>query len=191
MKKRNKNEKVAENIWETEIPGLLIIERPTYSDERGWFREPLRINELEKVTGIKFNFKQWSHSWSKPRVIRALHSEEQNKIVYPITGSAFSAYVDVRPESKTFAKVLTMTFSQPNRKVIYIPKGVANSMCILGVTNVHYLYLIDAYFDPKKIKGIAWDDPDLNIPWPIKNPIISQRDKENPTMREVFPDKFK
>ena len=178
-------------IKKTPIPGLLIIERPTYPDDRGWFREALRINELEKVIGKKFYFKQWSHSISKPRVIRALHSEEQNKIIYPITGCVFSAYVDVRPESKTFGKIFTVVFKEPNQKAVFIPKGVANSICVLGKTPVHYLYLIDRYYHSKRIKGIAWNDPDLKIPWPIKNPIISERDKANPTMRALFPEKYK
>lgn len=179
------------NVKKTSIPGLLIIERPTFADERGFFREVVRVNELEEATGEKFGFKQWSFSRSEPRVIRALHSEDQNKIGYPITGEVFSAYVDTRPDSKTFGKVLTLTFKEPNYKAVYIPSGVANSICVIGKKPVYYCYLIDEYYDPKKIKGIAWDDPDLNIDWPVKNPIISERDKNNSTMREAFPEKFK
>lgn len=186
MKKR----KLSRNIKNTSIPGLLIIKRPTYKDNRGYFREVLRLNELEEAAGIKFKFKQWSHSWSKPRVVRALHSEEQNKIVYPISGNVFSAYVDLRVKSKTFGKVVTMEFSEPNDKAVFIPSGVANSLCAIGKKPVHYMYLIDDYYDPKKIKGIAWNDPDLKIKWPIKNPVISERDKNNPTVAELFPEKF-
>lgn len=185
------NKKISENIKTTSISGLLIIERPTYKDKRGFFREIVCLNELEEASGVKFRFKQWSHSKSIPGVIRALHSEDQNKIVYPITGDVFSAYVDVRPDSKTFGKVETITYKEPNYKAVFIPKGVANSLCVVGKKPAHYLYLIDDYYHPKKIKGIAWDDPDLGIDWPIKNPIISERDKNNPTLRELFPDKYK
>jgi dTDP-4-dehydrorhamnose reductase/dTDP-4-dehydrorhamnose 3,5-epimerase len=175
----------------TAIEGLYVIKRPTYHDNRGFFREVLRVNELEKATGFKFRFKQWSHSVSNPRAIRALHTEDQNKIVYPITGSCFSAYVDVRPDSKTFGKVITKTFKEPNFDAMLIPAGVANSICVIGNKPVHYLYLIDDYYHPKKIRGIAWDDPDLKIRWPFKRPIISDRDRNNPTMREIYPEKYR
>lgn len=185
-----KKGKLSEHIKETSISGLLIIERPTFSDERGFFREVMRVNELERASGVKFNFKQWSFSKSLPGVIRAFHFEDQNKIGYPITGDVFSAYVDVRPKSPTFGEVETIIYKQPNNKAIYIPSGVANSICVMGSKPALYLYLIDEYYDPKKIKGIAWDDPDINVDWPLKNPIISERDRNNPTLREVFPEKF-
>jgi dTDP-4-dehydrorhamnose 3,5-epimerase len=179
------------NIKKTSISGLLVIQRPTYHDKRGFFREVLRLNELEKASGIKFNFKQWSHSKSLPRVIRALHCEVHNKIVYPITGNMFSAIVDIRPESKTFGKVETFNFVEPNYKALFIPAGLANSICAIGKKPVHYIYLIDDYYEPKKMKGIAWDDPDLAIKWPVKNPILSDRDRGNPTLKQLFPKKFK
>ena len=142
--------KFPEFIKKTSIPGLLIIERLIYPDNRGWFREVLRLNEIEEAIGHKFEFKQWSHSYSLPGVIRALHSEDQNKIIYSITGKVFSAYVDVREDSETFAKVFTLTFEEPNYKAVFIPKGVANSVCSIGKSPAHYLYLIDDYYDPKK-----------------------------------------
>lgn len=186
-----KNRKFSENITQTAIPGLLIIERPTFEDGRGFFREVARVSELEDATGVKFNFKQWSYSKSMPGVIRALHSEDQNKIVYPLTGESFSAYVDLREDSATFGKVETVTYKPPNYKAVFIPKGVANSICVTGNEPVYYMYLIDEYYDPKRIKGIAWDDPDLAIAWPIKNPMISDRDKNNLSLRAAFPEKFK
>lgn len=180
-----------DKIEKTEIPGLFIIEKQTHFDKRGHFREILRLNELEKILGFKFKFKQWSYSKSLPGTIRALHVENQNKIVYPITGETFSAYVDVRPESKTFKKVVRIKFEEPNCKAVFIPRGVANSICVVGNQPVHYMYLIDEYYDPKNVRGIAWDDPDLNIKWPVKKPIISDRDKSNPRLRDLFPEKFR
>jgi dTDP-4-dehydrorhamnose 3,5-epimerase len=180
----------SENIKKTSIPGLLTIERPTFPDQRGFFREVLRLNELEAAIGKKFKFKQWNYSKSLPRVIRAFHSEEQNKIIYPITGDMFAAIADLRPKSKTFGKVETFIFKEPNYKVLFIPAGVANSICVIGKKPVHYMYLIDDYYHPKKARGIAWNDPDLNVKWPVKNPIISDRDKNNPRLREIFPEKF-
>ncbi|MEJ2441764.1 MAG: dTDP-4-dehydrorhamnose 3,5-epimerase family protein [Patescibacteria group bacterium] len=127
------------------IAGLLIIDKPTYRDDRGFFREAARLNELEDAAGISFNIKQWNHSVSKPRVIRGLHAEGWNKLIYPITGERFSALVDVRPESKTFGKVETFIFKESEPKLLFIPEGVANSVCVIGNKPVHYFYLVDKY----------------------------------------------
>lgn len=127
---------------------------------------------------------------SVPGVIRALHAENWNKIVYPITGKMFAAIVDIRPGSRTFGRVETFEFNEEIPKALFIPKGLANSICVVGEKPVHYLYLVDEYYDGKDTRAIAWDDPDLNIKWPVKNPIISERDMNNPTLRELFPEKF-
>lgn len=191
MKKQDKNKtKSFHGINKTSISGLLVIEKSTYKDERGFFREAVRLNELKEASGIKFDIKQWNHSFSRPKVIRALHAEGWNKLVYPITGKMFAAIVDIRPDSKTFGKVETFIFDETRPRALFIPKGLANSICVVGTKPVHYLYLIDKYYDGSDTRAITWDDPDLNIKWPIKDPIISERDKNNPTLREVFPEKF-
>lgn len=179
-----------EFITETSIPGLLVIERPTSRDDRGFFREAFRLNELEEAIGTPFKPVQWNHSLSQPRVIRALHAENWNKLVYPITGKMFAALVDIRPEQPTFGKVETFAFNEESPKALFIPKGLANSICVVGNTPVHYMYLVDAYYDGKDARAIVWDDPDLAIQWPIKDPIISERDRNNPRLRDLFPEKF-
>lgn len=183
--------KVSDFIKKTSIPGLFIIKRPTFKDSRGFFREAFRLNDLEKISGNKFKIVQWNHSYSKPHVIRALHAENWNKFVYPITGKMFAAVVDIRKNSKTFSKVVTLNFNETDPKALFISSGLANSICVVGNKPVHYLYLVDKYYDGKDTRAIAWNDPDLKIHWPVKNPVISDRDKENPTLRELFPDKFK
>lgn len=181
----------AEYIKTTSIPGLLILERPIFSDERGFFRELFHKDELEKVTGLKFDGVQMNHSHSRSGVIRGIHAEEWNKIVYPVCGEVFIAIVDIRLDSPTFAKVETFSVGDDNRIGLFIPKGLANSFCVTGEKDVDYIYLVDAYWDGTDARAIAWNDPDLNINWPVKNPIISERDKNNPTLRELFPEKFK
>jgi dTDP-4-dehydrorhamnose 3,5-epimerase len=182
-------------VKNTSIEGLFIIQRPTFIDERGFFHEVSRVNEIEEATGIKFNPVQWSHSFSKPKVIRAFHTEDWNKIVYPMTGKLFVAIADVRPESETFGKVEEFTFDNTKEdsphQALFLSKGLGNSLCAFGDEPVHYVYLVDEYWDNSKAKGIAWDDPDLNIDWPVKDPIISERDRKNPTLRQLFPEKFK
>lgn len=178
-------------ITKTSIPGLLIIERPTHSDERGFFREVFRLNDLEAESGHEFKIIQANHAHSLPRVIRALHAENWNKLVYPVNGKIFAAVVDIRPESETFGKFETFEFDENAHWALFIPRGLANSICVLGSKAVDYLYLVDAYYNGSDTRAIAWDDPDINIPWPVKDPIISKRDRENPKLREMFPDKFK
>jgi len=178
-------------IKKTSISGLYVIERETFWDERGFFREVFHLDELEKEIGEKFEFKQMNHSMSVPKVLRALHAENWNKLVYPINGKMFSVVVDIRPESKTFGKVETFNFDKNDRIALFISSGLANSVCVDGDSPVDYVYLVDTYYNGKDTRAIAWDDPDLNIKWPIKNPIVSERDKNNPTLRQAFPEKFK
>jgi dTDP-4-dehydrorhamnose 3,5-epimerase len=179
-------------IKETQIPGLLLIEKPAFPDERGFFREVVRLADLEDK-GKNFKPVQMNHSFSLPGVIRAIHTESVNKLVYPITGKMFAAFVDIRPDSETFKKVFTYNFdnsANPCGVAFFIPSGVGNSICAYSSETVHYIYLVDGYWSPQGAQGIAWDDPDLAINWPTKNPIISERDKNNPRLRDIFPEKF-
>lgn len=175
----------------TSIPGLLILERPIFSDERGFFRELFHLDELEKVSGAKFEAIQVNHSHSLPGVLRGIHAEEWNKVIYPVNGRVFIAIVDIRLDSPTFGKVETFHVDNSNRVGLFIPNGLANSLCVSGDTPADYIYLVDAYWDGTDTRAIAFDDPDLKIDWPIKNPIVSQRDRNNPRLRDLFPDKFK
>lgn len=179
-----------QHIKTTKIAGLFILERPTFTDERGFFKEVFHMDELEKAIGFEFKPVQWNHSKSKPGVLRGQHAENWNKLIYPVTGELFASVVDIRPDSETFGKYETFTFNDNNRFALFIPKGMANSFCVTGSVDVNYLYLVDAYYDGSDTKAIAWDDPDINISWPVPNPIISKRDKDNPTLRELFPEKF-
>lgn len=178
-------------IKATSIPGLFVINRPAFADERGFFREIFRLDELEQAIGMEFKPVQCNHSNSKPGVLRGLHAEGWNKLVYPMTGEVFVAIVDIRENSEAFAKVETFNFNSENRSALFIPKGLANSFCVLGEEIADYFYLVDAYYDGSDTRAIAYDDPDLNINWPIKNPIISKRDKDNPRLHDLFPEKFK
>ncbi|MCL5107793.1 MAG: dTDP-4-dehydrorhamnose 3,5-epimerase family protein [Chloroflexi bacterium] len=184
-------ERARQYILETTIPGLLVLERPTHRDQRGFFREVFHVDELEAATGATFPIAQWNHSLSLPGVIRALHAEGWNKLVYPVSGTMFAAIADIRPDSPTFAGVATFTFDDDCRRALFIPKGLANSICVLGDQPVNYLYLVDAYYDGKDTTAVAWDDPDLAVPWPIQNPIISERDRHNPRLRDLVPQRFR
>lgn len=180
-----------EYIKKTSIPGLLKIERVTHSDDRGFFREVFHMDELQQALGFEFKPVQMNHSFSKPKVIRALHAENWNKLVYPVTGTCFAAIVDIRPDSETFGKMETFTFSDSDRFALFIPKGLANSICVAGEESVNYMYLVDSYYDGSDTRAIAWDDPDLGIQWPVESPVISERDKHNPKLKDLFPEKYR
>lgn len=178
-------------IKKTSIEGLFILERPIFSDERGFFRELFHKDELEKVIGFQFKGIQMNHSHSLPGVLRGIHAESWNKIIYPVSGQVFIAIVDIRPDSKTFGQVETFNVSDEKRFGLFISNGLANSLCVIGGKPVDYIYLVDVYYDGSDTRAIAWDDPDLNIDWPNKNPVLSERDKNNSKLRDLFPDKFK
>lgn len=185
----------SKTITKTSISGLYVVTRPTFVDERGFFHEVMRVGDIEEFGDFKFHIVQVSHSFSKPQVIRAIHTEGWNKLIYPVTGVMFAAIADVRPDSKTFGKVETFIFDNTkddsDHKALMLPAGIGNSICVVGNEAVHYIYAVDEYWDNTKAKGIAWDDPDLAIDWPIKDPIISDRDKVNPTLRQLYPENFK
>ena len=187
--------KVSTFIRKTSLNGVLIIERPVFRDNRGFFHEIFRLNDLKEAAGIKFRPVQISHAKSYPGVIRAIHTEGWNKLIYPATGKLFATIVDVRPKSKTFGRVETFIFDNTKddslQSALFLPKGMGNSVCVTGPDPFEYIYLVDEYWDDKKAKGIAWDDPDLAIKWPVKNPIISERDRNNPTIRELYPKETK
>lgn len=179
------------NIAPTTLNGVYKLTRKTFSDERGFFREIFHMDELREAIGFEFKPLQMNHSLSKPNVIRALHAENWNKLIYPVSGEMFAAVVDIREDSTTFGKVETFNFHKDNKYALFIPKGFANSICVIGHEDVNYIYLVDKYYDGSDTRAIAWDDPDLAIDWPVKNPIISERDKNNPKLRDLFPNKFK
>lgn len=185
------NPEITEFVEKTSIPGLFKIERQTFADDRGFFREVFHLDELQKVSGIDFKPVQWNHSLSKPGVIRGLHAEPWNKLIYPVTGQMFAAIADLRPDSATFSKVETFTFGTGELYALFIAEGLANSICVVGDQPVNYLYLVDSYYTGVPAKAFAYNDPDLNINWPVRNPVISQHDQENIAIRQAFPEKFK
>lgn len=175
-------------VQKTSIAGLLVLKRPGHKDERGFFREIFHLSEIEEVLGTQFKGVQMNHAFSNPKVLRGIHAENWNKVIAPLNGEVFVAIVDIRVDSPTFKKVETFVINDENRIALFVSQGLANSYCVLGSQSVDYIYLVDAYYDGSDQRAIAWDDSDLAIDWPIKDPIISQRDKNNPKLRDLFPE---
>lgn len=176
-------------ITTTDIPGVLIYERETFNDNRGFFREAVELRDLEKELGKQITIKQWNHSQSHPKVIRGIHAEPWDKLLYVVKGEVLSVLVDFRNDSPTFGKAVKINLGENDRKTIYLPQGVGNSFANIGDTDAEYLYLVTDYYEGKPTPAVSWNDPVITNQfggWPIDNPIISEADMKHPTFKEKF-----
>ena len=172
-------------ITKSRFKDLIIINNNSYKDNRGYFKEILREKNLNK----RFPFLVMS--FSKKNVVRGLHIQTKNpqgKYISVIKGKIFDVVVDLRKNSKTYGKVLTTIISEKNSKSIYIPPGFAHGFCALSKEN-YIIYNCTKYREKNYEVGIKYNDRDLNIKWPIKNPIISKKDNNNLSLKD-FHKKF-
>lgn len=177
-------------IQKTSIPGLLVIQRPTFPDDRGFFKEVGRIREIEEAAGVKFVVAQMNHARSAKNTLRGIHAAPWNKLIYVTRGKVQAVIVDLRADSPTFGKHESFVIGDENRSSIFIPKGCGNSYVVLS-DDADYVYLTDQEFEPNKEITIVWNDPTLNIDWQIEGqPIISERDRNALALKKLFPDKF-
>lgn len=172
-------------IKTTKIDGLLIIEREVRGDERGFFLETHRMNELTEALGRKPEFVQQNHSRSAKNVLRGIHTAKWEKLVYCVRGEIFCAFVDTRADSKTFGAVEEIMIGEKNRVKIFIPIGVGNSMCVIS-EYADYLYDVTDYYTPDGETATQWNDPVLGINWPVAEPTLSQRDLDAKGFVEQF-----
>ena len=169
-------------ILKTRFKNLIVTQNLSHKDRRGFFRELV----LEKL--IKTKLKFYVVSKSKKNVLRGLHFQSinpQGKYLSVIKGEIFDVAVDCRPHSKTFGKHFKIILSENNCKSIYIPPGFAHGFLSLKKENI-LVYGCTNYRNKRSEKGIIWNDPGLKIKWPIKNPILSEKDKTNKTFKEYF-----
>ena len=172
-------------IKKTKFKDLFLINNVSFKDNRGYFRELLKEKDLNK----KFPFLVMS--FSKKKVIRGLHLQTKNsqgKFISVLKGKIFDVVVDLRKKSKTYGKSFSVILSEKNAKSIFIPPGFAHGFCTLSDEN-YIVYSCTKYRDAKHETGIRFDDKDLKIRWPIKNPIISKKDINNLSFNE-FKRKF-
>src|SRR3989344_1186558 len=173
-------------IKKTNIEGLLIVEGgQTFSDDRGFFREPFRRNEFEEALGKPWVHVQENHAFSKKNVLRGIHIAPWDKFIYCPYGEVLSVVVDVRKNSPTFKQVFKMQIGFSNKVKLFIPEGLGNSYIILSEEAV-YEYQVNKYYQAGAEKGIAWNDPELGIQWPVNNPILSEKDKQNQLLEEYL-----
>ncbi len=173
-------------IKTTNIEGLLIVEGgQTFEDDRGFFREPFRRNEFEEFLGKPWVHVQENHAFSIKGVLRGIHIAPWDKFIYCPYGEVLSVIVDVRKDSPTFKQVFKMKIGGENKVKLFIPEGLGNSYVILSEEAV-YEYQVNKYYEAGAEKGIAWDDPELNIDWGVENPILSEKDKNNMSFKEYI-----
>ena len=167
------------NITSTPIPHLQIIQLNIFHDSRGYFVERYNQREFEKLS-ITNNFVQDNFSFSHPKVLRGLHFQknpDQAKLVGCISGKIWDVAIDIRKNSPTFGQHFGVELSGENGKLLYIPAGFAHGFCVLGDEPAHVAYKVDGFYCKEGDGGIAFDDSELNINWPISDPIISDKDK--------------
>lgn len=171
---------------ETAIEGVYILEPAVFEDHRGFFMESYNKKDFEDV-GLFFEFVQDNHSLSvQPGVLRGLHYQlnpkAQTKVVRCLKGAIYDVVVDIRKESPAFGKWIGVILTEYNKRQLVVPKGFAHGVLTL-VPDTEILYKVDEYYSPEHDRSIRWDDPDLKIDWPIKNPVLSDKDKNAPFLK--------
>jgi dTDP-4-dehydrorhamnose 3,5-epimerase len=173
-------------VIETAIPGVLILEPAVHRDVRGFFVETYRREQLERI-GLNVDFVQESQSRSTLGTVRGLHFQEapgQAKLIRVGRGRIFDVAVDIRRDSPAFGKHLDVELDDDAHRQVFLPPGIAHGFAVLSdVADV--CYAVSAYYDPTVEHGIAWDDPDLGIRWPVDQAVLSERDTRHPRLREL------
>jgi dTDP-4-dehydrorhamnose 3,5-epimerase len=167
----------------TEIEGVVLIEPTVHGDERGFLVETFRDSEMHNL-GIEVDFVQDNQSRSDARVLRGIHMQRgQAKLVRCPRGRIFDVAVDLRPDSPTYKRWEGYELDDVDHRQLFLPEGFGHGFCVLSDT-ADVLYRLSSYYDPELERGIAWDDPEIKVHWPISDPILSERDRSAPTLAE-------
>lgn len=194
----NANELIMESepyIYQTSIPGLLVINRPFFHDSRGSFHEKYRVPDIEAYLRRPVILKQSQVSASSPGVLRGIHVEQQDKLISVLEGKVLAVFVDTRRDSATFGKFLMTSIDADSGRTptIFLPEGVGNSFYSYEehTNQVLYAYSVTGVYNPTDAgRGIYFDDPTLNIPWPNMSPTRSVRDMNGLCSWNEFLEKF-
>ncbi|NGX39831.1 MAG: dTDP-4-dehydrorhamnose 3,5-epimerase [Chlamydiae bacterium] len=173
-------------VSKQKIAGVLQIKPTVHEDERGFFAETYR-EELYGREGILPTFVQDNHSFSKKGTLRGMHfqsSPGQAKLVTVIVGTIYDVFVDLRPESPTFLQWEGVMLDAGSHEQLYIPIGFAHGFA--AMTDAHVHYKVSAPFDPETERTFSYADAQVGIEWPVDNPILSEKDRLAPSIREVL-----
>jgi dTDP-4-dehydrorhamnose 3,5-epimerase len=173
-------------VTKTALPDVLVIEPRVFGDDRGFFFETYSSARYAQA-GIPGPFVQDNLSRSTRGVLRGLHMQHpsgQGKLVYVLEGEVFDVAVDVRVGSPTLRRWVGVTLSAQNKRQIYIPPGFAHGFCVTSETAL-FAYKCTDLYRPEHELGILWSDPDIAIPWPIQDPVLSGKDRAYPRLADV------
>jgi len=173
-------------VDKTKLSGVLIIKPKILIDDRGFFKETFQIDRYNEI-GINLPFVQDNYSRSQFGVLRGLHlqkSHPQGKLVSCISGSIYDVVVDINPSSITFGTYVGVELSEKNHLQLWIPPGYAHGFCVLSKNADIYYKCTDFYF-PNDEDGLIWNDTEVAIDWPIKLPLLSDKDKLLPTLDKI------
>jgi dTDP-4-dehydrorhamnose 3,5-epimerase len=176
------------NVISTELENVLIIEPQAFGDDRGFFMEIFQ-KQRYRAAGIEPEFVQDNISHSSRNTLRGLHYQyphDQAKLVQVLEGEVYDVAVDIRQGSPTFGRWVGINLSAENRRQFFLPAGFAHGFCVLSATAL-FLYKCSDFYAPEAEGGICWNDPDLGITWPVKAPILSERDSCFSPLRQVLP----
>ncbi len=169
-----------------EIPDVILIKPKIFGDDRGFFMETYKKSDFEKI-GIKKEFVQDNHSKSVKGVLRGLHYQlnpkPQGKLVRVVKGSILDVAVDIRKNSPTFGKWVSAVLSEENRHMLWVPEGFAHGF--LTLEDAEVLYKTTNEYSPELDRGILWNDEQIGIDWGIENPILSDKDKKLPSLKDA------
>jgi dTDP-4-dehydrorhamnose 3,5-epimerase len=166
-------------VSHTSLKDCVIIEPRVFGDERGFFLETFQAVRYEQEAGIDLPFVQDNHSRSARGVLRGLHFQKtkpQGKLVRVVRGEVYDVALDIRKGSPTFGEWEGVILSEDNKKQFWVPPGFAHGFVVLSDT-ADFEYKCTDYYDPSDEGSILWSDPDLDIPWPIANPVLSAKDE--------------
>ncbi|WP_305845633.1 dTDP-4-dehydrorhamnose 3,5-epimerase [Photobacterium kishitanii] len=168
-------------VIETDIPDVKIIEPAVFGDERGFFMETWNQNKFEElVTGKPTKFVQDNHSKSKKGILRGLHYQTENtqgKLVRVISGEVFDVAVDIRKGSPTFGKWVGVYLSAENKRQLWVPEGFAHGFYVTS-DEAEFVYKCTDYYNPSTEHSILWNDPEIDIKWPLlQEPLLSEKDR--------------
>ena len=174
-------------IIDTRIPDVKIIEPSIFGDERGFFMETWNQKKFEElVAGKPTQFVQDNHSKSKKGILRGLHYQTENtqgKLVRVVSGEVFDVAVDIRKGSPNFGEWVGIYLSAENKRQLWLPEGFAHGFYVTS-DEAEFVYKCTDYYNPEAEVTIMWNDPTLNIMWPIKNIVVlSERDKNGLTFK--------
>jgi len=166
------------NVIKTKLQDCVIIGPKVFGDERGFFLETFQAERYADLAGITSSFVQDNHSRSSRGVLRGLHFQKtkpQGKLVRVVKGEVYDVAADIRQGSPTFGQWEGVILSEENKTQLWVPPGFAHGFVVLSDT-ADFEYKCTDYYDPSDEGSILWNDPELNILWPIDNPKLSEKD---------------